>query len=96
MTFYPGLQIEATKEPLGFFYGQGVFGPKEEVRRLEDIRHSLEDKNCDGPEELYAIVMDIGNEEDLCSRGHRTGACPFSGTHSRHKPFLRRIHTGSV
>ena len=51
MTFYPGLQIEATKEPLGFSYGQGVFGPKEEVRRLEDIRHSLEDK----------IVTDLKN-----------------------------------
>lgn len=99
MTFYPGLQIEATKEPLGFFYGQGVFGPKEEVRRLEDIRHSLEDKNCDGPEELYAIVMDIGNEEDRISMKNRNllfGAVTYAAGVIGQEPVRSQGHIHAI
>ena len=99
MTFYPGLQIEATKEPLGFFYGQGVFGPKEEVRRLEDIRHSLEDKNCEGPEELYAIVMDIGNEEDRISMKNRNllfGAVTYAAGVIGQEPVRSQGHIHAI
>ena len=60
MEFYPGIEIKATTNPLGFIYGEGVFGPAPEIRRLDDIRASLADPSGRGPEELYAIAMDVG------------------------------------
>ena len=56
----PGIDIEATTDPFGFVYGEGVFGPEVEIRRLDDIRASLADPDSKGPEELYAIAMDVG------------------------------------
>ena len=58
-----GLNIASTASPLGFVYGKGVYGPKVEERRLEDIRKSLLDPGCDGPKVVYAIAMDVGKEE---------------------------------
>jgi glucose-6-phosphate isomerase len=34
-----------------------------EYRRLDDIRKSLRDPNCEGPEIVYAIAMDVGKDE---------------------------------
>jgi glucose-6-phosphate isomerase len=48
---------------MGFSYGTGVFGPEVENRRLDDIRKSLADPACDGPETVYSIAMDVGKEE---------------------------------
>lgn len=62
-SFYPGIDIEATIDPLGFKYGNGVFGPKVENRLLDDIRPSLSDKNVEGPEIVYSIAMDVGKNE---------------------------------
>ncbi len=64
MNFDPGLFIQPTSDPLGFVYGEGCFGPKVENRRLDDIRKSLRDPDCDGPEVVYSIAMDVGKEED--------------------------------
>lgn len=64
MDFYPGFKIIPQSHPMGFTYGEGVFGPVPEIRRLDDIRTSLADPACGGPEELYAISMDVGCEED--------------------------------
>lgn len=64
MGFYPGFDITAQKDSFGFCYGRGVFGPEPEIRCLNDIRASLEDPHCNGPEMLYAISMDVGMEED--------------------------------
>ncbi|MCF0110652.1 MAG: glucose-6-phosphate isomerase [Erysipelotrichaceae bacterium] len=60
-----GLDITPVSEPLGYTYGPGVFGPKVEVRHLSDIRKSLMDPQCEGPEDLYAIAMDVGMESEL-------------------------------
>lgn len=60
--FDPGLAIEPTRQPMGFRYGPGVFGPAVENRRLADIRSSLMDPSCSGPEIVYAIAMDVGKE----------------------------------
>ena len=43
MAFYPGFDLKATKKPFGFQYGEDVFGPEPEIRRLDDIRASLAD-----------------------------------------------------
>jgi glucose-6-phosphate isomerase len=61
----PGFDIKATTHPLGFTYGKGVFGPVVENRRLDDIRASLKDTACHGPEIVYAISMDVGKTEHL-------------------------------
>lgn len=58
-----GLDICATNNPLGFVYGENCFGPQVERRKLNDIRESLLDPNCNGPETVYAIAMDVGKPE---------------------------------
>ena len=57
--FDKGIDITPVQSPMGFTYGAGVFGPEVEIRRLEDIRASLRDPQCKGPE----IAMDVGKEE---------------------------------
>ena len=97
MEFYPGFDISPQQEPFGFCYGKGVFGPEAEIRRLDDIRASLEDPGCAGPEAVYAISMDVGMEEDreeIEKRNLLYGALP--GAYPRREHFLRFLHAGSV
>lgn len=58
--FDPGFSIKLTENPMSFSYGTDVFGPEVENRYLDDIRKSLMDPLCDGPEIVYAIAMDVG------------------------------------
>ena len=62
MKFNPGFNIEPTTYPMGFVYGTDVFGPQVENRYLKDIRKSLSDPDCEGPEVVYAIAMDVGKK----------------------------------
>ena len=64
MIFNPGLNICQTTHPLGFTYGDDCFGPAVEQRKLDDIRKSLRNAACDGPDVVYAIAMDVGRLED--------------------------------
>lgn len=48
---------------LQFSYEEGVFGPQPEFRRLDAIRPSLRDPNCQGPDPVYSIVMDVGRRD---------------------------------
>jgi glucose-6-phosphate isomerase len=64
MSFDYGLNIAPTTHPLGWTIGAGCFGPRAELRRLDDIRSALRDPNCSGPDVVYAICMDVGREED--------------------------------
>lgn len=61
--FDPGFDIMPSEGALGFTYGPGVFGPQVENRTLDSIRKSLMDPECDGPDIVYAIAMDVGKEE---------------------------------
>lgn len=61
--FNPGFDITPTEHPMGFLYGPDVFGPAVENRKLNDIRGSLMDPECEGPEIVYAIAMDVGKKE---------------------------------
>lgn len=61
--FDPGLDIRPTANPMGFVYGPHVFGPEVENRKLDDIRKSLMEPACEGPEIVYAIAMDVGKDE---------------------------------
>lgn len=65
MNFFPGFDIRPTTQPMGFEYGQGVFGPAVENRTLDSIRKSLRDPDCSGPETVYSIAMDVGKMEHL-------------------------------
>ena len=64
MKFNPGFDIQPTYEPLGFQYGQNVFGPEVENRSLDAIRKNLMEPTCDGPAVVYSIAMDVGNDDD--------------------------------
>ena len=81
MAFYPGFDLRATKEPFGFKYGKDVFGPEPEIRRLDDIRASLSDPLSEGPDEVYAIVMDVGikaDREEIVKRNLLFGAVTYA------------------
>lgn len=58
-----GIDITPTTSPLGFVYGNNVFGPEVEYRSLDSIRRSLMDPDCPGPDPVYAIAMDVGKDE---------------------------------
>lgn len=61
--FDPKLGVRCTFADLHFAYNPGVFGPQPEMRRLNDIRRSLRDPQCQGPDPVYSIVMDVGRTE---------------------------------
>ena len=65
MKINAGFDIELTEQPLGFRYGADTFGPPVENRSLNAIRASLMDPDCDGPETVYAIALDVGKKKDL-------------------------------
>ena len=64
MPFDPKLGVRCASD-MGFEYDADVLGPSPEFRRLDDIRPSLRDPNCQGPDLLYSIVMDVGRREHL-------------------------------
>lgn len=64
MRYDPGFNIKYDTSTMTYQYEEGVFGPPVEERRLEDIRPSLLNPDCDGPETVYSIAMDVGRIED--------------------------------
>ena len=60
MEYSPGFNICPTYNPMGFEYGVDCFGPSVENRRLENIRGSLANPQCSGPDVVYSIAMDVG------------------------------------
>ncbi len=64
LEFDPGLALEISTKSLSFEYGDDVFGPEPEMRRLDAIRPSLRDPLCKGPDPVYGIAMDIGRKRD--------------------------------
>ena len=63
--FDPGLAINFDRISMDFHYGDGVFGPRPEYRKLDAIRGSLREPTCSGPDPVYSIVMDVGRVKDL-------------------------------
>lgn len=59
-----GLNMAVHHQPLGFSYGDDVIGPMPEVRTLDQIRASLRNPDCSGPEVVYAIAMDVARLQD--------------------------------
>lgn len=65
--FRPGISIQPEADPMGFVYGENCFGPGAENRLIDDIRPSLMDPDCKGPEVVYSIAMDVGKREHRAS-----------------------------
>jgi glucose-6-phosphate isomerase len=63
--FDSGLDIHLREDELSFEYGPGIVGPPAEMRRLDDIRISLRDPQCQGPDPVYGIAMDVARHEDV-------------------------------
>lgn len=58
-----GLEI-TIDEQMQFGYGKNLFGPTPELRTLDSIRESLLNPDCEGPEIVYSIAMDVGYSND--------------------------------
>lgn len=69
--FDPQIDVRLDPRDLSFQYGDGVFGPLPEMRRLDAIRPSLRDPKCSGPDPVYSIAMDVGREEDRADLNQR-------------------------
>jgi glucose-6-phosphate isomerase len=60
MDFDPMIDVRLMCESLSFEFGSGVFGPQCEFRWMNDIRSSLFEPHCCGPNPVYSIAMDVG------------------------------------
>lgn len=99
MAFNPGFELSVSENPLGFLYGEKVFGPEPEIRRLDDIRASLADPQSKGPAELYAIVMDVGLEDDreeIVKRNLLFGAVTYAAGTIGREPVRSQGHIHAV
>lgn len=91
----PGFDITPTRSPLGFTYGDDVFGPEVENRRLDDIRASLRDPSCSGPDIVYAIAMDVGRKADkqkLIDRDLLFGVVAYAAGRLGNEPVRSQGH----
>jgi glucose-6-phosphate isomerase len=93
--FNSGLEIRLRADSLTFEYGKGVFGPPSELRKLDDIRQSLRDRNCSGPDSVYGIAMDVGKASDAAELGKRFllfGAVAYASGRLGEEPVRSQGH----
>jgi len=99
LEFDPGLPLRLAENTLEFAYGPGMFGPEPEMRRLNAIRPSLLDPDCDGPDPVYGIAMDIGRVEDKAALEERMllyGAVVYAGGRLGDEPVRSQGHIHKV
>ena len=97
--FDPGLQIRFDKTSMDFRYGHGLFGPRPEYRRLDDIRGSLRDPKCAGPDTVYAIAMDVGRRNDVNELKKRMllfGIVMYAGGRLGDEPVRSQGHVHAI
>ena len=97
--FSPGLDVRVRREPMGFEYGPGVFGPPPELRSLDAIRASLRDPGCAGPDPVYAIAMDVGRDEhrpELVGRHLLFGVVTYAAGRLGDEPVRSQGHVHKV
>lgn len=97
--FDPGFDISVEPDGLSFQYGAGVFGPAPELRRLNDIRRSLRDPQCTGPDPVYGIAMDVGKTADLPELQRRYllfGAVIYASGQLGEEPVRSQGHVHAV
>jgi len=99
LIFDPGLAVRWCDGTMAFEYGHGAFGPKPEYRRLDAIRASLRDPDCQGPDPVYSIVMDVGRQEHFAELQRRMllfGVVAYSGGRLGHEPVRSQGHVHAV
>jgi glucose-6-phosphate isomerase, archaeal len=97
--FDPGFGIRLRGDTLAFEYGEGVFGPEPELRRLDEIRKSLRDPHCGGPDPVYGIVMDVGERadaEELRRRYLLFGAVAYASGRLGEEPVRSQGHVHAI
>lgn len=97
--FDPRLGVRADHDNLTFSYDIGVFGPEPELRKLDDIRRSLRDPECDGPDPVYSIVMDVGRDEhraELARRMLLFGVAAYASGRLADEPVRSQGHIHSI
>ncbi|HTV81992.1 MAG TPA: glucose-6-phosphate isomerase family protein [Acidobacteriaceae bacterium] len=95
MSFDPGLDVRARPGELAFDYSAEVTGPSAELRRLDDIRASLSDPGCDGPDPVYGIAMDVcrrADAEDLKRRYLLFGVVAYASGRLGDEPVRSQGH----
>lgn len=99
MSFDLGISVRILRDPIGFQFGPGVFGPEPEYRRLDAIRPSLSDPSCNGPDPVYAIAMDVGKEnhrDELRARMLLLGLVTFAAGRLGREPVRSQGHVHRV
>ena len=97
--FDPKLGVRSHSDDLAFSYDEGVFGPQPEFRRLDQIRRSLRDPSCDGPDPVYSIVMDVGRREhkdELARRMLLFGVVVYAAGQLGEEPVRSQGHIHAV
>jgi len=95
MKFNPGFDIKPLTHPMGFEYGAGCFGPSVENRSLDSIRKSLLEPDCNGPEIVYSIAMDVGknkHKKELEKRMLLFGAVTYAAGRLGKEPVRSQGH----
>src|SRR5215831_10730755 len=99
MKFDPCIGVIPVRQPLGFRYEAGAFGPHPETRSLDAIRRSLRDPDCSGPDPVYAIVMDVGRagiRDQLQKRMLLFGAVIYAAGQLGEEPVRSQGHVHHV
>lgn len=94
-----GFSIQADIEQLDFIYGNDVYGPTTEKRKLDDVRKSLSDPHVEGPTYIYAVAMDVAkkqHQEDLIQRNLLYGAMIFSQGRIGEEPVRSQGHIHAI
>lgn len=97
--FDPKLGVHRRGGDLQFSYDEGVFGPQPEFRRLDDIRRSLRDPECQGPDPVYSIVMDVGRNEHRAELQRRMllfGVVIYAGGQLGDEPVRSQGHIHGI
>ncbi|SFL63043.1 glucose-6-phosphate isomerase family protein [Halanaerobium salsuginis] len=95
MNYESGLNIKLTDDPIGFEYLEDLFGPEVENRKLDDIRQSLKNPDCNGPDVVYSIAMDVGKKihlKDLKKRNLLFGIVRFAAGRLGDEPVRSQGH----
>jgi glucose-6-phosphate isomerase, archaeal len=93
------LGVRSHAGDLTFSYDDGVFGPQPEFRRLDQIRASLRDPNCAGPDPVYSIVMDVGrceHSDELARRMLLFGVVVYAAGQLGEEPVRSQGHIHAV
>ncbi len=99
MNFDPGFDIEPLSVDEGFRLGEDCFQRGVEFRKLDSLRESLREPDCDGPENVYAIMMDVGRRQDLPAMEERMllyGVVTYAAGRLGHEPIRSQGHIHKV